>query len=265
MTSASTGAASPTRRDAARTRAGTRADADTRLRAGTSAYRRANLALFAAGLATFALLYSTQALLPALSTGLHLSPAQASLTVTASTGALAVALGPQAVDGDGGVPQRARVVDQGVEQLEVRGRREVEALAYRPFAGAGPGPGAARDVEHRPVALGQLPARPTPGLGAARLAAGTGGTGGRAGQRVLVRPAAGPLVAHAVTFRGPRSPRGPGPRVRGYFCADFWALSSPEASTCSLDSTSLGSACTAWPMLRFTSSLTGPHEVLLTG
>ncbi|WP_329372089.1 MFS transporter [Streptomyces sp. NBC_00669] len=68
--------------------------ADDRLRAGTPAYRRANLALFAAGLATFALLYSTQALLPALSAGLRLSPAQASLTVSASTGALALTLLP---------------------------------------------------------------------------------------------------------------------------------------------------------------------------
>ena len=67
---------------------------DDRLRAGTPAYHRANLALFAAGLATFALLYSTQALLPALSSGLGLSPAQASLTVSATTGALAVALLP---------------------------------------------------------------------------------------------------------------------------------------------------------------------------
>jgi len=67
---------------------------DERLRAGTREYRRANLALFAAGLATFALLYSTQALLPALSSGLHASPAQASLTVSAATGALAVALLP---------------------------------------------------------------------------------------------------------------------------------------------------------------------------
>ncbi|MFI1097076.1 MFS transporter [Streptomyces sp. NPDC020917] len=103
MTSADTGAATPVRRDAARPSAspGPAASAaapagstDSRLRKGTSAYRRANLALFAAGLATFALLYSTQALLPALSSGLHLSPAQASLTVTASTGALAVALLP---------------------------------------------------------------------------------------------------------------------------------------------------------------------------
>jgi MFS transporter, YNFM family, putative membrane transport protein len=90
MTSADTRAAATARQDAAHAPA----TSDTRLRKGTSAYRRANLALFAAGLATFALLYSTQALLPALSTGLHLSPAQASLTVTASTGALAVALLP---------------------------------------------------------------------------------------------------------------------------------------------------------------------------
>ncbi|WP_329139557.1 MFS transporter [Streptomyces sp. NBC_01476] len=68
--------------------------ADDRLRAGTAAYRRANLALFAAGLATFAMLYSTQALLPTLSSGLRLSPAQASLTVSATTAALAVALLP---------------------------------------------------------------------------------------------------------------------------------------------------------------------------
>ncbi len=67
---------------------------DTRLRAGTPGYRRAILALFAAGLATFALLYSTQALLPALSAGLRLSPAQAGLTVSATTGGLALALLP---------------------------------------------------------------------------------------------------------------------------------------------------------------------------
>ncbi|MEU0180665.1 MFS transporter [Streptomyces sp. NPDC006207] len=64
------------------------------LRPGEPGYRRAILALFAAGLATFALLYSTQALLPALSTGLSLSPAQASLTVSATTAALALALLP---------------------------------------------------------------------------------------------------------------------------------------------------------------------------
>ncbi|WP_078901239.1 MFS transporter [Actinacidiphila yeochonensis] len=79
---------------AAAARARTAEHPDERLRAGTPEYRRAILALFAAGLATFALLYSTQALLPALSSGLHLSPARASLTVSAATGALAVALLP---------------------------------------------------------------------------------------------------------------------------------------------------------------------------
>ncbi len=96
MDPADTGAAVPRTgaAPAAATAAVTAAPADDRLRAGTRAYRWANLALFAAGLATFALLYSTQALLPALSAGLSLSPAQASLTVSASTGALAVALLP---------------------------------------------------------------------------------------------------------------------------------------------------------------------------
>jgi YNFM family putative membrane transporter len=57
---------------------------------GRPGYRRMSLALFAAGVATFALLYSTQALLPAVSTGLGVSASQASWTVSAATGALAV-------------------------------------------------------------------------------------------------------------------------------------------------------------------------------
>lgn len=65
-----------------------------KLSPGGAGYRRALYALFAAGLATFALLYSTQALLPAISAGLSLTPAQASLTVSATTAALAVALLP---------------------------------------------------------------------------------------------------------------------------------------------------------------------------
>ena len=47
--------------------AATDAVADTRLSPGVTGYRRMSLALFAAGVATFALLYSTQALLPAVS------------------------------------------------------------------------------------------------------------------------------------------------------------------------------------------------------
>lgn len=68
--------------------------APSKLSPGGAGYRRALYALFAAGLATFALLYSTQALLPAISSGLSLTPAQASLTVSAATAALAVSLLP---------------------------------------------------------------------------------------------------------------------------------------------------------------------------
>ncbi|MEV7416411.1 MFS transporter [Streptomyces sp. NPDC089919] len=57
---------------------------------GAAGYRRLSLALFAAGLAAFALLYSTQALLPAVSAGLGVSAGQASWTVSAATGALAL-------------------------------------------------------------------------------------------------------------------------------------------------------------------------------
>ncbi|GGK30508.1 MFS transporter [Streptomyces camponoticapitis] len=57
---------------------------------GRPGYRRMSFALFAAGVAAFALLYSTQALLPAISTGLGVSAGQASWTVSAATGALAL-------------------------------------------------------------------------------------------------------------------------------------------------------------------------------
>ncbi|MBT2445722.1 MFS transporter [Streptomyces sp. ISL-43] len=57
---------------------------------GRPGYRRLSLALFAAGLATFALLYSTQALLPAISAGFGVTAGQASWTVSAATGALAL-------------------------------------------------------------------------------------------------------------------------------------------------------------------------------
>ncbi|KIF71960.1 membrane protein [Streptomyces sp. AcH 505] len=68
--------------------------ADTRLSPGKPGYRRMSLALFAAGVATFALLYSTQALLPAVSTGLGVTASQASWTVSAATGALALCVLP---------------------------------------------------------------------------------------------------------------------------------------------------------------------------
>ncbi|MER7396547.1 MFS transporter [Streptomyces sp. NPDC000151] len=61
---------------------------------GTPGFRRATLALFAAGLTTFMTLYCVQALLPALSADLHLSPAASSLTVSVSTAAMAIAVVP---------------------------------------------------------------------------------------------------------------------------------------------------------------------------
>lgn len=59
---------------------------------GTPTFKRVTLALFAGALATYASLYTTQPLLPLLSSGFHITPAMASLTVSAATSCLAVAL-----------------------------------------------------------------------------------------------------------------------------------------------------------------------------
>jgi YNFM family putative membrane transporter len=67
---------------------------DPRHRPGSPGLRRTQLALFGAGLATFLLLYSTQALLPSLSASLRLTPGQASWTVSAAAIGLAVAVIP---------------------------------------------------------------------------------------------------------------------------------------------------------------------------
>ncbi|MFD5112770.1 MFS transporter [Streptomyces sp. NPDC058391] len=64
--------------------------APSQLSPGGPGYRRMSFALFAAGVATFALLYSTQALLPAISADLGVTAGQASWTVSAATGALAL-------------------------------------------------------------------------------------------------------------------------------------------------------------------------------
>jgi MFS transporter, YNFM family, putative membrane transport protein len=56
--------------------------------------RRVRLGLFAAGLATFALLYTPQPLLPLLSTAFRVSPTAASLSMSAGTAALALAVIP---------------------------------------------------------------------------------------------------------------------------------------------------------------------------
>ena len=61
-------------------------------RPGDPAYRRISAALFAAGLATFAQLYSTQPLLPDLAHRFSLSAAQSALSVSAATLGLGLAL-----------------------------------------------------------------------------------------------------------------------------------------------------------------------------
>ncbi|MDT0398872.1 MULTISPECIES: MFS transporter [Streptomyces] len=63
---------------------------ETRMSPGGPGYRRMSLALFLAGVATFALLYSTQALLPLISGDYAVSASDASWTVAAATGGLAL-------------------------------------------------------------------------------------------------------------------------------------------------------------------------------
>ncbi|SFY50939.1 MFS transporter [Streptomyces sp. F-1] len=93
MSPASTGASTAVDADApvtateSRTAAGT---PDTRMTPGGPGYRRMSLALFLAGVATFALLYSTQALLPLISDDLGVAAGEASWTVAAATGGLAL-------------------------------------------------------------------------------------------------------------------------------------------------------------------------------
>ncbi|ARQ68936.1 MFS transporter [Streptomyces marincola] len=61
---------------------------------GKSSQPRMNLALFALGLATFAMLFSTQALLPDIATAYGVTPDRASWTVSATTIGLALAVLP---------------------------------------------------------------------------------------------------------------------------------------------------------------------------
>ncbi|WP_282695798.1 MFS transporter [Streptomyces sp. CC208A] len=87
MPPASTGAGAATAASAS-------SPVDTRLAPGAPGHRRMSLALFAAGLAAFALLYSTQALLPAISAEFGATASAASWTVSAATGALALCVLP---------------------------------------------------------------------------------------------------------------------------------------------------------------------------
>ena len=68
------------------------ASGDLGHRAGSPAYLRIVVALFAAGVATFALLYAPQAVLPQLATALHVSAAASTLAVSLTTVGLGLAL-----------------------------------------------------------------------------------------------------------------------------------------------------------------------------
>ena len=68
--------------------------------AGQSGFWRANLALALAGFSSFALLYGTQPVLPQLAQDFAISPAQASLSVTTGTAAMAFLLIPLSLIAD---------------------------------------------------------------------------------------------------------------------------------------------------------------------
>jgi MFS transporter, YNFM family, putative membrane transport protein len=63
-------------------------------RAGSKGYRRMTIALYGAGLSSFAAMYCTQALLPALSAAYRITPATAALTISLTTGMLALSIIP---------------------------------------------------------------------------------------------------------------------------------------------------------------------------
>jgi YNFM family putative membrane transporter len=67
---------------------------------GTPAYNRLLVALFCAGIATFAQLYSPQAVLPLISADLHIGAAKAALVISASTVGLAIGVIPWSVLAD---------------------------------------------------------------------------------------------------------------------------------------------------------------------
>lgn len=65
---------------------------DTWIRHGTPAFRRANLALFAAGVSTFGLLYCVQPLMPEFTRDYGVSAATSALSLSVTTAVLAVAM-----------------------------------------------------------------------------------------------------------------------------------------------------------------------------
>ncbi len=66
--------------------------ADSHLQRGTARFRRASLALFAGAFITYAVMYCTQPLLPAYTREFHISPAEASLSISVTTTMLAISM-----------------------------------------------------------------------------------------------------------------------------------------------------------------------------
>ncbi|MDQ0213989.1 YNFM family putative membrane transporter [Oikeobacillus pervagus] len=62
------------------------------LERGTTNFKKANWALFAGGFSTFAILWSTQPLLPEIANEFHISPAVSSLTLSSTTISLAISM-----------------------------------------------------------------------------------------------------------------------------------------------------------------------------
>ncbi len=63
-----------------------------KVRRGTAAFRRTNLALFCAGFSTFALMYCLQPLMPLFAREFHISAADSSLSISLTTGCLAISM-----------------------------------------------------------------------------------------------------------------------------------------------------------------------------
>ncbi|SDI91459.1 MFS transporter, YNFM family, putative membrane transport protein [Frankineae bacterium MT45] len=82
----------PTQPSAAPALSGTGSSGAGGLRVGDPGFRQAAVALFVAGVATFALLYAPQPLLPLLAADFNVSPAAATLTISLSTLALGVTM-----------------------------------------------------------------------------------------------------------------------------------------------------------------------------
>lgn len=68
------------------------AEGDQGIVRGTAEYRRAGLALFLLGFASFSLIYCVQPLLPSFAKSFHISPTQSSLALSLTTGLLAISI-----------------------------------------------------------------------------------------------------------------------------------------------------------------------------